>query len=105
MELRDASWLRDDVFEILHKHGAALCIHDMIEDHPREITADFVYLRYHGTGGGYAGGYSPQKLSAEARWIRGRRDRGLDVYAYFNNDVGGHAVADAATLRRYVEAG
>jgi uncharacterized protein YecE (DUF72 family) len=27
---------------------------------------------------------------------------GLDVYAYFNNDIGGHAVRNAFDLRRYV---
>lgn len=32
-----------------------------------------------------------------------RRDAGCDVYAYFNNDVGGHAPRDAVTLRRVLE--
>lgn len=31
-----------------------------------------------------------------------RLAEGLDVYAYFNNDAEGHAVFDAADLRRYV---
>jgi uncharacterized protein YecE (DUF72 family) len=30
--------------------------------------------------------------------------RGDDVYAYFNNDAGGHAPIDARTLRRLVAA-
>jgi uncharacterized protein YecE (DUF72 family) len=28
---------------------------------------------------------------------------GLDVFAYFNNDVHGHAVQNAADLKRYVQ--
>lgn len=102
VELRDASWLTEPVFQVLRRHRAALCIHDLIEDHPRVVTADFLYLRFHGTGPRYAGGYSPQALTARAREIRAELARGRDVYAYFNNDLGGHAVADAAKLRRYV---
>src|SRR5262245_49411835 len=34
VELRDPSWLHDDVFEVLARHGAALCIHDLLPDHP-----------------------------------------------------------------------
>lgn len=100
VELRDARWLRDDVLETLAQHGAALCLHDMIEDHPLELTTDWTYLRYHGKN--YAGGYTPQKLSADARRIQRWLDDGKDVYAYFNNDVGAHAVHDAKALARHV---
>lgn len=34
-----------------------------------------------------------------ARKIDGYCRAGHDVYAYFNNDIGGHAVANAAQLR------
>ena len=34
VEVRDPSWLHDDVFEVLERHGAALCIHDLLADHP-----------------------------------------------------------------------
>jgi uncharacterized protein YecE (DUF72 family) len=33
-----------------------------------------------------------------------QRRSGIEVYAYFNNDVGGHAPRDAVTLRRLLEA-
>jgi uncharacterized protein YecE (DUF72 family) len=99
VELRDPSWLRDDVFETLREHGAALCLHDLIEGHPRVVTTDWVYLRFH--GGGASGAYSRQKLAAEAARIRGWLAEGLDVYAFFNNDAGGHAVRNALDLRRY----
>ncbi len=33
-----------------------------------------------------------------------QRRGGTEVYAYFNNDVGGHAPRDAVTLRRLLEA-
>lgn len=100
VELRDPSWLSREVFDVLSEAGAALCIHDMIDDHPREVTTDWTYLRYHGRR--YAGSYSHQKLTAEAEWIAGRLEKGDDVYAYFNNDAEGHAPNDACDLRRYV---
>jgi uncharacterized protein YecE (DUF72 family) len=88
------------VYSILSAHGAALCIHDMMADHPRRITADWTYLRFHGDH--YRGSYSPQFLSARARWIRERLEAGTDVYAYFNNDEAGYAVRNAMDLRRYL---
>lgn len=101
VEFRDERWLRDDVLAILRRHEAALCVHDLIEGHPRVATAPWIYLRFHGHR--YQGSYTPQFLAAEARRIRGELDRGLDVYAYFNNDIGGHAVRNALDLRRLVE--
>jgi uncharacterized protein YecE (DUF72 family) len=102
VEFRDESWLCEEVYAVLREHGAALCVHDMLDDHPRERTADWTYLRFHGTGKDYSGGYSPQKLTAEARRIERLRRRGVDVFAYFNNDVGGHAVENAGMLKRYL---
>lgn len=100
IEFRDPSWLCDQVYEILKAHNASLCIHDMIEDHPRPITTGWVYLRFHGEH--YGGSYSPQYLTARAKEIRDCLANGLDVYAYFNNDAHGYAVQNAADLRRYV---
>src|SRR5262249_36186593 len=45
-EFRHESWFTPDIFELLRKHGAALCIHDA-DDHttPLEVTAPFTYIR------------------------------------------------------------
>jgi len=102
LELRDPSWFDESVYALLRRHRAALCIHDMIDDHPREQTAEWSYLRFHGPRGDYAGSYTPQALSAAARRIRGQLEQGADVYVYFNNDAEGHALANARDLRRYV---
>ena len=103
IELRDRSWLVDPVYEVLEAHGAALVIHDLIDDHPRIRTVDWTYLRFHGPGDErYAGGYSHQFLTAEADRIEEELAAGLDVYVYFNNDVDGHAVENARDLRRYL---
>lgn len=99
MEFRNPSWLCSEVYELLRGRNWALCIHDMIENHPREITADWVYLRFH--GGHYDSKYPKEALRAEARRVKGYLAKGLDVFVYFNNDAHGHAVSNAMDLRRY----
>jgi uncharacterized protein YecE (DUF72 family) len=97
VEFRDPRWLTNEVYDVLRRYRAALCIHDMIADHPREITTDWVYMRFH--GGRYDGNYDDKVLGAYAREIDGYRKSGLDVYVYFNNDLHGHALKNAATLK------
>jgi uncharacterized protein YecE (DUF72 family) len=67
------------------------------------LTANFSYVRFHGTGGRYAGNYPDNFLKKWATKIRGWADRLNSVYVYFNNDVQGHAVRNARTLRAAVE--
>lgn len=101
IEFRDRRWLCDEIYRILKAHNAALCIHDLITQHPRIITADWMYLRFHGQN--YGGRYSSQFLSAEADRIQSCLAQGLDVFAYFNNDQEGFAVHNALALKRYVQ--
>ena len=46
-------------------------------------------------------------LEGWAQWLAGRFHQGCAIYAYFNNDAGGHAPRNAAQLRdkilRYVD--
>ncbi len=100
LEFRHESWLCRATYEILRAHNAALVIHDLIPTHPRVTTATWHYQRFHG-GPGEA--YSRQLLVSEARRLREHLSAGRDVYVYFNNDEGGHAVKDALDLRGFVE--
>jgi uncharacterized protein YecE (DUF72 family) len=100
VEVRDERWLIEEVYEVLRRHGAALCIHDMIEGHPQARTANWMYLRFHGDH--YTGSYTPEQLGAAAERVRGHLDEGVDVYAYFNNDQHGYAVRNALDLRQRV---
>jgi uncharacterized protein YecE (DUF72 family) len=100
LEFRDQSWLCDPVYRVLERHGAALVLHDLLPKHPRILTADWTYLRFHGID--YGGHYSNQALRATARRIEDWRARGHDVFAYFNNDRQACGVRDAGVLRRYV---
>jgi uncharacterized protein YecE (DUF72 family) len=101
IEFRDPRWLCEEIYTLLRRSHAALCIHDLIPDHPRHITAHWVYLRFHGVSHG--GNYPHQVLTALAREIAQYLADGLDVFAYFNNDVHGYAVHNALALRRHLQ--
>ena len=100
--MRDASWLHDDVYEVLERHGAALCIHDLLDHHPWVRTTDWTYVRFHGpdaltrsTSVATAAVGSGARPSASPSGPT----QGVDAYVYFNNDYGGAAVADATWFR------
>jgi len=102
VELRERSWLHEDVFEVLAKHEAALCVHDLLADHPFRLTTDWTYVRFHGPRAltqPYHGSYGPARLARWAQQFEEVLSDGHDVYAYFNNDWYGNAVRDATTLR------
>jgi uncharacterized protein YecE (DUF72 family) len=99
LEVRHASWLVPETFDRLRKAGVGLCFHDAKRQRVTEpVTADFVYVRRHGPSGRYRGSYPEEMLRADARQIRRWLAAGLDVYAYFNNDLGGAAVRNARRL-------
>ncbi len=106
-EFRDPSWLEPAVFEVLAKHNAALCIYNFNRrTTPREITADFIYVRLHGPGGPYQGKYSPQELEEWAReiaaWGGSGQAGGRSGYCYFDNDMAGYAPQNAQELTRHL---
>jgi len=105
VEFRHQSWLEDEVFEILHKHNVGLCVFDMPDiSCPLVATADFAYIRFHGSTGLYWSCYSDDELS---RWARKLVDLVASlraVYIYFNNDAEAFAVKNAMTLRGYLQA-
>ena len=103
VEIRDRRWYRPDVLDVLDRAGLALCLHDMPGSVTRPLpVGPFVYLRFHGSGERYGGRYPHQRLRAWADRIAAWTGEGLTVWAYFNNDIGGHAVRDADRLRAMV---
>jgi uncharacterized protein YecE (DUF72 family) len=99
VEFRDESWYSEAVCDVLDRHGAAFCEHDIIGRPPPRLTGDFRYVRFHGATGKYQGRYGAEALEPFAEDL-GRWSRRRDAYVYFNNDIGGHAIADARDLRR-----
>jgi uncharacterized protein YecE (DUF72 family) len=104
VEFRDRGWLQKPVYELLRRYGAALCIHDLLPHHPRVVTSDHVYLRFHGPHPGrpYAGAYGPQTLTGITRRIQRHLTDGRDVWAYFDNDAAANAPRDGLRLTRQI---
>jgi uncharacterized protein YecE (DUF72 family) len=66
---------------------------------PREVTADFVYIRLHGPGGAYQGIYDTPTLAGWAKAISAWAAQGKEVFCYFDNDEAGFAAHNALTLQ------
>ena len=100
IEIRDRRWYGQALSTKLERAGVALCLHDMTGSATRpERVGPFVYVRFHGSGAKYGGRYTPQRLSAWAARMAEWASAGWPVWAYFNNDIDGHAVEDADRLR------
>ncbi|HYH62000.1 MAG TPA: DUF72 domain-containing protein [Solirubrobacterales bacterium] len=102
-EFRDPSWFDHDVYELLRQHGAALAVADRSPATPSPWvdTAGWSYLRFH-TGPARDGKYGTQELRAWATRVASQTG---DVFAYFNNDWQGFAIANARTLHGLVRPG
>lgn len=100
IEFRDASWYDDRVFALLERHRVVLCLHDMQGSATERVVAGpAVYVRFHFGTSKYGGRYEDRRLDDWAAWLAARSRDGLNVFAYFNNDTGGHAPRDAVRLR------
>ena len=100
-EFRHESWFAPEVYERLRAHGVALVIGDMPKRsfQTRELTADWTFVRFHYGARGRRGNYSDAEIDEWAERIRVLASD-VDVFAYYNNDWEGFAVANGKRLRR-----
>jgi uncharacterized protein YecE (DUF72 family) len=98
LEIRHPSWVDSKAFEILQRHNVALCLSDTAGKYPyhEEITADFLYIRLHGSKKLYASEYTMQELQEWAQKIKGWN---METYLYFDNDFEGFAIKNAKKLK------
>jgi uncharacterized protein YecE (DUF72 family) len=99
-EFRHASWFDDNIYEVMREHNCGFVIaHSNRWPSAEAVTADFVYLRFHGAPAVFVSNYSDEALkewSLKAKkWGRGR-----DVFAYFNNDAQSFAAPNAMKLHQ-----
>jgi uncharacterized protein YecE (DUF72 family) len=101
-ELRNQTWMTDEVYALLRRYNAAFCIYELAGyQSPIEITADWIYIRLHGpTELKYQGSYSDEQLAAWAGRIRKWARSMKAIYVYFDNDDSAYAVQNALTLKR-----
>jgi uncharacterized protein YecE (DUF72 family) len=105
-EVRHPSYFDADFFDLLRSSGIAFVIADTAGKFPyaEEITADFSYVRLHGSEELYTSGYTDEELDAWAARIVKLLRQGLDVYTYFDNDAKAHAPGDARHLSEKISA-
>lgn len=103
-EFRDSSWYVPATYALLDRYGASFCVHDMPGSASERVAVGpIAYVRFHGGEGKYWGRYSDEGLLSWTDWIGDQARAGRPVWAYFNNDIHGHALADAQTLKAMVE--
>jgi uncharacterized protein YecE (DUF72 family) len=119
IEIRDESFVCEEFVRLLRRHDVALVVADTVE-WPLlfDVTADFVYVRLHGSEQLYASGYEDAALDVWAErvaaWATGGVAEGRrackkearacprDVYVYFDNDAKVRAPFDAMGLEKKV---
>lgn len=103
-EFRNNDWIREEMFSLLRKYHVGFCMHDMPGYFsPEIVTAKTVYIRFHGNGEKYSGGYSDNMLEPWTKKINEWHKNHLKVYVYFNNDIGGYAPRNAMTLKGMIK--
>ena len=102
-EFRNASWYVPEVYALLDSYGASFCVHDMPGSKSERVAVGpLAYVRFHGGQGKYWGRYSDEGLLSWTDWILDQSRAGRSVWCYFNNDIHGHAIHDAQTLKSMV---
>ena len=96
-EFRHASWFTDEIFELLKKHGRALCVAETEERvTPDVVTADFCYYRYRKPT------YTAEERGAMVGRIREHLGQGRNVFAYFKHEETPEGVLYAAEILKEV---
>jgi len=99
MEFRHKSWCDKKVYNLLKKYKIAWVIADS-PSYPKAevVTADFIYIRMHGSKLLFSSKYTKKELSSLSQKIKKWLKQKLDVYCYFNNDAHGYAIENAKEL-------
>jgi uncharacterized protein YecE (DUF72 family) len=120
VEVRHDTLLDPAFIAMLRRHNVAFCLADTAGKfaYAEDVTAEFMYVRLHGSEQLYASGYKPAELDWWAgrlkRWQSGKepkdarrvsdgkppRAASRDIYVYFDNDAKIHAPFDALELAR-----
>jgi len=101
VEFRHPSWQCADTYALLERHRVlTVAVSGPQLPLDRTVTGGAVYVRFHGLAAGYSYDYTDHDLQPWAEWLRMQSDG----FAFFNNDVGGHAVENARRLTQMLSA-
>ena len=103
VEFRNKNWYNEDTYSLLKQHNISLVFHDLPASATpiTAFTADFIYVRFHGTERGYRGNYPNEFLFDYAQQVKSWLNKGKTVYMYFNNTLG-NAVANLQALNNFI---
>jgi len=104
MEFREKTWCNQKIYNLLKRYNVAWVIADSPR-YPRadEVTADFIYIRMHGSQTMFSSKYTKKELSLLAEKIKKWQKQGIDIYCYFNNDLHGYAIENARELLEFLK--
>jgi len=99
-EFRHGSWFTEDVFAILKRHQAALCVAETDElQTPEMLTADFGYCRFRRSE------YSAEERRRIAGRMRQRLPEAGEIYAFFKHEEQPESPLHARELLQAVSGG
>jgi len=100
MEVRHQSWLEKESMDLMKRYNIAFVIAQSGTGFPyaENVTAQHIYVRFHGPQQLYASSYSDEELQAFANLFIQWKNDGHSVWAFFNNDVFGYAIVNAKRL-------
>jgi uncharacterized protein YecE (DUF72 family) len=102
IEVRHATWLEQDSLTLMSKYDVGFVISQSGDRFPysETVTAKNIYVRFHGPDPNalYASPYSDDMLNEFAKKFKLWITEGHIIWAFFNNDVGGHALTNGKKL-------
>ena len=103
VEFRHPSWIDEETFSLLRKYRAAhVWLSSKAMPMNFVVTADFIYLRFHGLKNGAAHDYTKAELKPWAEQLVANVRRGKSAFVYFNNDLNTRAPLNAKLLMKLV---
>jgi uncharacterized protein YecE (DUF72 family) len=101
LEVRHDSWLTKESISLMREYNIAFVISQSGIGLPYAelITAQHIYVRFHGPGALYASGYAEEQLKAFGVLFKRWKKQGHTIWAFFNNDIHGYAFKDARRLK------
>lgn len=105
MEVRHQSWLSAESIALMKEYNIAFVISQSGTGFPYAelVTAQHIYIRFHGPGALYASDYSEKQLQDFADLFKGWKKDKHSIWAFFNNDINGFAFKNAARLKQLCE--
>jgi uncharacterized protein YecE (DUF72 family) len=104
VEPRHDSWFTDEVYDLLVRHDAALCLTDRAGRlGVLERTAAWAFLRFHEGTASPRPCYGDRALAGWVERLAERWSTGDDCYVFFNNDPRACAVRNAARFAQLSE--